>query len=191
MLSSPRATYYVRPAAGPAAGAREGQEEDLLAEINEIHTVSRGAHGLRRAVPCHAVAASGSAAATVENAEHRHGIRASPVDASDPVPARMEGWLYPATVLESAHPRGRAMHSDHASECASNEFRKEMATLGMRLSMRADQVRDDAAVEDSSARSRRRSVPPRTDTSLARAPPVPGGSSHRCRFGALNGRAET
>lgn len=41
-------TYYAWVAARPAAALRQAEEEDLVAEIREIHTASRGAYGAPR-----------------------------------------------------------------------------------------------------------------------------------------------
>ncbi|MFD3537401.1 hypothetical protein [Streptomyces sp. NPDC058664] len=62
VLALPRSTYYSRLAARPAAALRQAQEEDLVAEIREIHTASRGAPTAPRgSMPHYAEAAAGSA----------------------------------------------------------------------------------------------------------------------------------
>ncbi|MER6076548.1 IS3 family transposase [Streptomyces sp. NPDC001817] len=43
-----RSTYYAWLAARPAAGARQEAENELAAEIREIHAASRGAYGVPR-----------------------------------------------------------------------------------------------------------------------------------------------
>jgi transposase InsO family protein len=48
VLDLPRSTYYSWLAARPAAVARQAEEEELVAEIREIHTASRGAYGAPR-----------------------------------------------------------------------------------------------------------------------------------------------
>ncbi|MFD9124249.1 hypothetical protein [Kitasatospora sp. NPDC059571] len=58
MLCRVLALPRCRLAARPTAAAREKQEEDLVTEIREIHTASRGAYGdLRSTQPCAAAAA--------------------------------------------------------------------------------------------------------------------------------------
>ncbi|WP_159395818.1 hypothetical protein [Streptomyces sp. 3211] len=47
MLGLPRSTYYGWLASRPAVAARQKQDEDLVAEIREIHAASRGAYVLR------------------------------------------------------------------------------------------------------------------------------------------------
>jgi putative transposase len=48
VLDVPRSTYYAWLAARPAAQARQEAEDELAAEIGEIHTASRGAYGVPR-----------------------------------------------------------------------------------------------------------------------------------------------
>jgi transposase InsO family protein len=48
VLGMPRSTYYAWLASRPAALAHEQAEEDLAAEIREIHAASRGAYGAPR-----------------------------------------------------------------------------------------------------------------------------------------------
>lgn len=48
VLDLPRSTCYAWVASRPAAALRQAEEEDLVAEIREIHAASRGAYGAPR-----------------------------------------------------------------------------------------------------------------------------------------------